>query len=479
MSYLREALRELRNGGTTTLLAFAILVLAMSAGTITFSVVDAVLLRGLPYSSPERLVGISRKALSSQTPGLLSPAEYFTILEGTSVFASVAASRPHNAIRLGVSADLETVRAVAVTANLFETLGIQPRLGRSFGPEHAHPGGPSDVIVSHRLWGRLFGSDTGVIGQTLMVNGAPRQVIGVLAAGTWYPINTGPEPEIYIPYIATAAERANGRVFMMSVVGRLRPGVTVERARTDVARISTSATVVLPLHDQVVGPVGQWLILLLSAVGSVLLVACFNVASLLLVQATVRAREYAIREVLGASRLRSATVGILSGMVLSLASASAALVISAWSVDLVRAAFPPGLFARASTITIDARVLAAAMATAGLSAVFFGTAPTWMLARRAPISVITSSGGPVIGGRNVERLLACFLVGEIVVVCVLAVATTLVVRSFILISTMDLGFERKHLVSIGYTRQISDIPRVQRSAAAASLRVATSRGIGS
>jgi predicted permease len=253
----------------------------------------------------------------------------------------------------------------------------------------------------------------------------------------------------------------------MIVVGRLRRGVSVEQARADLQRISSA--VVLPLHDQVVGPAKTWLVLVLAAVGFVLLVACANVANLFLARGTTRAHEFATREALGASRRRLAVGLLLEGLILALASAAAAVVLSFWGVEIAKSNLPRGL-TRVSTISIDGRVLFVSIAAAVLCGLVFASAPAWLAARSDLMGLMKGSGGPLVGGRRRDRALSAFLVADVAIVCVLLVATTLVVTSFRLITTADLGFDRQNVMVLEYQRSLKEVAEADRPAAAVALR---------
>jgi predicted permease len=372
---LRDAFRGLRGGRGTTLLAFVILSLTMAAGTVTFSVVDGVALRPLPYVSPDRLVSISPP---SDRPGAVraaSPSDYFDWLESAQTLQALGAARLAPGLSLHFGGLTETLVTRSVTANLFDVLGVRPAVGRFFGPEHEHLGGPSSVVLSHDLWVRRFESDPRIVGQRLTFGQDTREVVGVLSAGVSYPIASGASPDIYVPWVATTSDRSNNRASSVFVVGRLRTGVTLEETRAELGR--NGPAVVLSLQDQVVGPAKAWMLLVLAAVGFVILVACANVANLLLARATARAPELATREALGAPRRRLALGLLLEGLLLALASTAAGLVLSFWGIEIVKSILPPGL-TRVSTIAIDGRVMFASMVAAALCGLVCASAPAWM-----------------------------------------------------------------------------------------------------
>jgi predicted permease len=442
----------------------------MAAGTVAFSVVDAVALRPLPYGTPDRLVGISSPGMRPGTLIPITPQDYYSLVDGARAFEGLAASRPDGSLRLTLADGVETMKSIRITANLFDVLGVRPEAGRWFGPEDERPGAAPAVILSHDVWVHRFGADPAVIGRYLRFADRTREVIGVVPRGVWFPITAAP-PDVYVPYVPTPADRiyGPGRTFVMTVVGRMRLGVAVAQARADVVRVFTSAVVVLPLHDQAVGSAKGWLLLVLVAVTFILLIACVNVASLLLARAVARTPEFATREALGASRRRLAGGLMIEGVMLATASAAAALLMSPWGVGIVKASLPAGLLTRTTTIAIDARVLVVSAAAALLCGIAFGSAPAWMTLR-ADLFGLMKGSGSVLGDRRAGRWLGALSIAEVVFVSVLLVTTTLAVSTFVVITTMDLGFDRHNLSAIWYERSLADLPIDKRDEAAAAVR---------
>jgi predicted permease len=479
----REAIRGLRSGRKTASLAFAVLTVAMSAGVVTFSIVDAIALRPLPFGSPDRLVALMLP-YSSPAGFPPSPQHYFGWLERTSAFQGLGASRAGPVMMLTTGGIATVVRSGRVSANLFDVLGVRPVAGRFFSPEHGRPGGPRAVVLSSVLWRQHFGADPSLVGRAITIDDQGWQVVGVLPEGVTYPITTESPPDLYIPWVPTAQESSadappQGVAF---VVGRLKAGVSVGQARADVQRVSSA--LVFPLLEQVAGPARPWLLLVLAAAGFVLLLACVNVASLLLARTAARGVEIATRRALGASGLRVASALLVEGLVLSLAAVVAALVLSSWTLDLAAARLPTGL-RRADTIAINGRVFIAAAIAAVACGVVCATAPVW-LARSTPVSDVLKAGSTsVVGGRRRNRLLASLLAGDVALVTVLLIAATLVISTFVILTTKDLGFDRRNVASIFFIQPLGDVESEHRFAAGAAVfadlidRASSVRGVAS
>ena len=285
--------------------------------------------------------------------------------------------------------------------------------------------------------------------------------------------------EAFRPYVATVVDRdhaSRGRSYSLDVVGRLRSSVTLAQAHADVERVTAAvraaypgnsmaggAPLVLSLHDRVVGRARSWLLLVLAAVGCVVIVGCVNAASLLLARATIRSRELATRAALGASRARLARTLLIEALVLAFAASASAVALAYWGVAFAKTQLPTSL-ARAETIAVDAPVLMASIVAAILCGLLAGGAPALRISR-SDLFAQMKAGGAVIGGRQ-TRSLGAFLVAEVAFVTVLLVATILVVTSFVVVTTADLGFDRRDVMTMYVSKSLQDVPKADRRAVA-------------
>jgi len=454
-------LRLLRSSGGTVALAFATLTLAIAVGTTTFSVVDAIVLRRLPFPDEDRLVAISRVDASTPAPRAVTPQDFFAWQAETSSFASLGAAAASSSLPFGPAGQEERLRTFRATSSFFDALGVRPVVGRVFTAEHERPGSDGVVLISHRLWVRHFGADPAAVGTAVTFGRDSRQILGVMPPEFTYPVGVDAFTDVWIPFVPRASERdpaSRGRSYYLQVVGRLRADATLEQARAEVETVRNRMAAdyrssgwrdqraqVLPLRDHIIGPAKGWMLLVLGAVGLVLLVACLNVANLLLVSATSRQRDLAVRTALGASRGRLFRNVLLESVMLGAASAGAGVLMAVWGVDLVRAFLPEGI-ARASDIAVDSRVLTMACVAAAATALVSGVLPAWHTSRADVVTLIkgdAASGMLAIGG----RLRSLFLVVEVAFVATLLVATVLLVSSFVRVSRVDLGFEPRDLLS--------------------------------
>lgn len=457
---LRDAIRSIRRGRARVGLAAAILTVAMTAATVTFAVVDPLAIRALPFEAPDRLVAL---ALPSAQPGRVlpvTPADFLSWRAYAGAVEGLAAVRGGGPLTLR-SGDITTeVASRRVTWNLFDVLGVRPALGRFFGPEHERPGGPRAVVLSHALWTGRLARDPEIVGRLVMLGDDAYTVAGVLPPGVRYPM-TGPIPGLYVPYVVTAADRENSRGFSMQVVGRLRPGMAIERARADP---QLAPAVIVPLPEYVVGPAKAWLRLVLVAVALMLLIASLNVAGLFLAQGLDRRPELGTREALGASRAQIVAGLALEGVMVAGAAALAAIGLAALTLPAVTALLPPGL-TRTEEIAIDGRVIGTAFLAATSASAVFALIPAWLAGRRPLSAIMKAAGGPLVGGR--PRAMTAFLVGNTAVSAALLVPSVLVITSLVLLIRADLGFDRHNVVQIEWRSTLRDLPTPAYAAAIA------------
>jgi predicted permease len=440
----------------------------MSAATVTFSVVDAVVLRPLPFRSPDRLVDVSGPSPTAGRFYPASPQDYFAWSGASQTIDSLGASRPESALWLKVNGEAERLLAQRITVNLFEVLGVRPALGRFFAPEHERPGGPPAVILGHRFWVRRFAADPNIVGRRLEFQDGVREVVGIVPEGVAFPITSEAEPEAYVPYVASAVDRQPNapRRGFVQVVGRLKSGTSVEQARAELNQFA--GAIVVPLRERVVGSAASWMLLVLLAVAIVLVVGALNVGTLFLARASTRMGEFATRAALGASRVRLAAGLLLEALLLAAVSCGSALVIAVWGVEIVKSGLPAGL-TRVSTISIDARVFAASVTMAVFCGIVFSCLPAWFAAKNDLMSALKSSAASV-GGRARQLALRSFLTANVAFVSVLLVVAALVVTSYVIVTTADLGFNPRNLMLVGYSRSLKQVPPGARFAASASLR---------
>lgn len=386
MQDLRYALRTLIKSPGFTTVAVLTLALGIGANSAIFSVVNGVLIQPLPYAEPDRLTFIH-----SQFPEIgfdqfwVSPPEYRELQRNTRSFEAIGAWRTGSATLSGVDNPVRLTTAVA-SAELFSALGISAELGRVYSKEEDTEGAAPVGMISHRLWESVFAADPGIIGRELEVNGRATTVIGVMPEG--FDINDA-DVDMWGP-LALPANPTNRGSHYLNLVGRLAPGVTLEQARSEVASLvarweevaggshapqpETHAMVVRPLSDEVVGDVRPALLILLGAVGFVLLIACANVANLLLARAESRQREMAVRSALGAGRGRLLRQVLTESAVLALAGGVIGLLLGSWGLNALLGVSPDGI-PRADAIGLDGAVLVFTLGVSLFTGLLFGLAP--------------------------------------------------------------------------------------------------------
>ena len=468
---LRFGARTLLKKPGFTLVIILSLAIGIGAVSAIFSVINGLLLRPLPYRDAERLV-----ILWNRSPGLnveqdwFSPGQYLDIKADNQVFEQVA-------VAIGGSYNLtgqggpEHIDGARVSSSFLPLFGAQPAQGRLFLPEEDEPGKPATVILSHGFWQRRFGSDPAVIGRTITLNGNSLTITGVLAPGftltreVMPAVNSIERADLFLPLPMPASARTNRGNEDFNIFGRLRPGVTVAQAQADMdviagrmkqqypenypphGRLTIS---VVPLLAQVVGDVRQTLPLLSGAVGLVLLIACANVASLLLARAAVRQKEMAIRAAVGAGRLRLVRQLLTESLLLAGLGGLAGLMV-AWLAVKAMQIFGPASIPRLHEVGVDYRVLIFTFAVALLTGIMFGLAPAWRSARVDLNETLKEGGrsgdGSATGHGHLlpRKLLVIF---EVALSLVLLIAAGLLIRSYQRILNAHPGFNPHHVVAM-------------------------------
>lgn len=468
---IRYALRSLRSTPGFTAAALLILTLGIGASTAIFSVVDAVVLRGLPFEEHDRLVAVGQRyaedpnvANPTRDPEQLSsaaPQNYLDWAARQQVFASIAALQSASVTLREAGAEPEDLPAQRVTAGFFDVLRTEPRMGRRFTAEHEVDGRHRVVVISDGLWKRRFGGDAGVIGRVIPIEGEPYEVLGVMPREFAYPVGVIRPTELWMPYVVPVRHRTripNTYENYLQTIARLRPGVTLDAAKTHMAQIAASLEQehpawnkgsligVRPLHDHIVGTrMRSWMVMLLGAVGLVLLIACANVANLLLVRSAGRERELSIRAALGAGRWRLIRQALVESVVLAGVATVLSVGLAWWAVDVLRAAMPDGV-PRVSSIAIDMRVLGVAALAALCTGVLFGVVPALQSSRVSVSSALKEGARGTVGGRQYVRHV--LVVAEVALAVVLLVGATLFTGSFLTLMRIDPGFDSSNVLTV-------------------------------
>ncbi|HWN99260.1 MAG TPA: ABC transporter permease [Blastocatellia bacterium] len=465
---IRYAARTLLKRPLFASVAVLTLALGIGANAAIFSVVNAVLLSPLPFGKPDELMmiwGSNAAANLYQQPA--SVPDYDDVKEQNHVFEQIAATRSQ-AFNLTGGDEPERIGGVRVATNLFSLLGVRPVFGRDFLEAEGLSGAEPVVIVSHGLWQQRYGADPNLIGRSLNVDGRSYTVIGVLPPGIYYPT---PDSSLYIPLIAQPNELARGARFLR-VIGRLKPGVSLSEARAEMDTIAGRVAEqypstnngygldLVPLHEQVVGRVRPALMILLSAVGCVLLIACANVANLLLARSASRRTEFAIRAALGASRSQLVRQLLTESVLLSFVGGAVGLLLAVWGVPAL-IGISANSIPRASEIGINLRVLGFTAIVSLATGIAFGIVPALRSSGRDTIDALREGSRGTTGSVLHQRLLSGLVVSEIAIALVLLAAAGLMIRSFLSISKVSPGFNPKGVLTlgIGLSSKYPDIAR--------------------
>src|SRR5215207_6883608 len=447
-------LRVLRRNPVFSLVSVVTLALGIGANTALFSITNAVVFRPLPFAEPERLLTLwESSAKSEDARNIVSPANYLDWREQTRSFEEMGAYVDDFYNISEGDTRPERVAGANATASLFRALGVRPLLGRVFGPEDERPDAESVVLLSHGLWQRRFGGDPNVVGQSVKLNGPAYTVVGVLPPDF---IISPRRYEIYRPMRFDDEQSVNRRGRYLTVLARLRPGVTAEQARAEMnalgARLSAqypeenagrSATID-PLDRTITWNTRTALLTLLGAVGFTLLIACANVANLLLGQAASRRKEMAVRAALGAGRLRLVRQMLTESLTLSLLGGLAGLLLAKWGVGLLVSLSPAGL-PRAEEAGLDLRVLSFTLLVSVVTGLAFGLAPALQASKVELTDALKSARSTGVGRWSLAR--GALVAAEVALSLVLLVGAGLLVKSFVRLTEVELGFDPTHVVA--------------------------------
>jgi predicted permease len=469
-SDVRHAVRSLRATPAFTTVALTVLTLSIGATTAIFSVVDTVILRRLPFDESDRLVAVGERNLkdsSTSSLNLAAPQNFLDWRDQQDVFTGLAAvAYAEISLRRERDALPENLRAQRVTTDFFSVLRTAPLLGRGFSIDDEVADRAHVAVISYGLWQRRFGGTPAVIGAQLPGQLASFEVVGVMPPGFTYPVDTyvlgAREPiDVWVPYVFSSADRVRGNSFgyNLHVVGRLRDGVSIEQAQARMDQITASLAAETPrwftdrvakverLHQYVTRGVRTWMVLLLGSVSFVLLIACVNLANLMLVRASTRTRELAVRAALGASRWDLSRALLLESLVLSLAGGALGVAVAWWGVEILRSAMPAGV-PRVANIAVDLRVLAATALAAIVTGITFGLAPVLQFSRPTVANALHQSERTTTVGTRTQSLRAALVAAEVALAVILLVGSGLFLASFARVTTVDLGLDRRDVLTV-------------------------------
>ncbi len=471
---LRYGLRTMNKSRGFTALAIIALALGIGANTAIFSVINAVLLRPLPFKEPEGLVTVCNVDLKQGTNFyFVTWPDFIDWRAQGQTFESLAAFDARDLTFTGAGEPVR-LRGAMVTSNLFPMVGVAPQLGRGFTPEEDQPGTHA-VLLSHGFWRRRFSADPNVVGRTVGINGRSYSVAGVMPAGFNFPlgddtvemwINAAVDHEGPAPL---TQQRGNHAI---EAIGRLKPGASLAQAQAELGRIAANlasqydtntdfSATAMPLTQRLVGDARLALLLLLAAVGCVLLIACANVANLLLARAAARQKEIAVRAAMGAGRWRVVRQLLTESVVLALSGGAVGLLLAWWGTDFLLGLVPRGL-PRAAEIAPDARVLGFTVLLAAATGVIFGLAPALHSAKVDLTEALKESGRGA--GARGNRLRSSLIVAQVAIAFVLLVCAGLLINGFWRLQRVKPGFDTRNVLSFRISlpvTQYSEPPQVE------------------
>ena len=492
---VRYAARTLARTPGFTAVAVLALALGIGANTAIFTIVNAALIVPLPFADPDRLVMVWEG--NARRPGrsnVVGPANYVRWRERSTSFEDLSGFADARSVLTGGGAP-EEVTTQLVMGGMFQILGVPALLGRTFTDAELTDPASNVTVLSHALWQRHFGADPGIVGRSIQLNGAATTVVGVMPPDVQLLTSlslVGRPTDVWIPYPLPAAARTPGGR-SISVIGRLKPRTTIQRAQAEMDTIAsglsaefpafdTGRTVrVLSLRDELAGNIRPALLVLAGAVAFVLLIACANVANLLLARGAARQREMAIRSALGAARFRVMRQLLTESLVLGLFGGTAGLLVAQWSLDLLVAMSPVDL-TTLGHVRLSYPVLGFTAAVSLLTAVICGFAPAFEGARTSVQESLKDGARQVGGGARARRLRHVFVVSEIALAVVLLVGAGLMIRSFASLRLVDSGLNTRNVLTVRVAlpgRKYDQPPKTLRFFEDAVRRVGAVPGVGS
>lgn len=455
----RYALRILFKKPGFTAIAVLTLALGIGANTAIFSVVDAVLLRALPYPDADRLVMLWSTMQSQGVPtaGSAMP-DYREWRDQSQSFEGLGGFYYGDFNLSGANREPARVQGAYITANLFPVLGIAPALGRGFSSEEEQFGRNHVALLSNELWQRRYGADPRIIGRSVTLGGDTYTVVGVMPPGMAF-FDNQPVVELWTPISFAPGDNFDTRNnHFVNLVGRLKPGVTLQQAQSEVSAIADRmaeqekgneglGALLVPVREQLTGDVRLAVLVLLGAVAFVLLVACVNVANLLLARAAGREKELAIRASLGASRGRLIRQLMLESLPLGLLGGGAGLLLAVWGIEALVSMLPASV-PRYNAITIDARVLVFTLGVSLLTTLIFGLLPAFQIARVDVQNALNESGRSGTSSRRQGRLRDMLVAVEMALALVLLIGAGLMIQSFMKLRQVDTGFSAQNTLTM-------------------------------
>lgn len=448
---VKHAVRALRAKPGFTAVTALTLAIGIGGNAAIFGAVNAVLLRPLPYRDADQLMRVYKTRIQQPDGigGTVSPPDYVDWRRDNTVFAEVAAYDGGSYPLTGNGA-AEQLPAANVTGGFFAVMGTPPRLGRTITDGDDREGARDVVVLSHALWARRFGSNPGIIGQQVQIDGVSREVIGVMPDGFQFPLQS----QFWIPFKFTARDIETQRgAHYIEVIARLKPGMSIDAARNDMRAIAgrlaeayprtnrDNSASVHPLRDALVGNVRQSMFVLLGAVGLVLLIVCVNIASLVMIRAVGRGRELAVRVAVGANRASLFRGLLIESVLLGLLGGAGGLLLAYWAMGAIASLDTSVGIPMINQTRLDTTVISFTLAVSMLAAILFGTMPAWQATAIGDVvGRIREEGGSTTSDPRRQRMRSVLIVAETMLAVVLLVGAGLLTRSFARLLSVDLGF---------------------------------------